>query len=89
MFGFDAELPDFIDDKDDFLNDLDTTNRIVMDGTITPRRIDITNGGGETGQIRQWVNRTMNPQTFQVNYSTNTTLRDTDEDNLNDIWDGE
>ena len=89
VFGFDAELPDFIDDTDDFLTDLDTTNRIVMDGTITPRRIDITNGGGETGQIRQWVNRTMNPQTLQFNYSTNTTLRDTDEDNLNDIWDGE
>ena len=53
-----------------------------------PRRlapnIDITLRDGETRHIREWVSRTITP--VPVDYTINTTLRDSDNPDPDDVW---
>lgn len=87
VFGLD-DLDFPIDEREDEMHgefDFDFGNDTIIN---RPRRlapnIDITLRDGETRHIREWVSRTITP--VPVDYTINTTLRDSDNPDPDDVW---
>ena len=78
VFGLD-ELDYPIDDREDEMHgEIDFQFDFGDDNIVnTPR-------DGETRHIREWVSRTITP--VPVDYTVNTTLRDTDNPDSDDVW---